>query len=59
ESKASETERVYWDAQRDSAQVAYAIVRIQDGQGIIEELMINDRPILEIVRELNEKEVQK
>lgn len=56
ESKASETERVYWEAQRDSAQVAYAIVSIQNGQGIIKELMINDRPILEIVRELNEKE---
>lgn len=59
ESKASETERVYWEAQRDSAQVAYALVRLKNGQGIIRELMINDRPILEIVRELNEKEIQK
>jgi uncharacterized membrane-anchored protein len=59
ESKASQTERVYWNAQRDSAQVAYAVVRIQNGQGIIEELMINNRPILEIVRELNEKETRK
>lgn len=56
ESKAPETERVYWDAQRDSTQVAYALVRLKNGQGIIRELMINDRPILEIVRELNEKQ---
>lgn len=59
ESKASDAEQVYWNAQRDSAQVAYAVVKIQNGQGIIENVMINDRPILEIVQELNEKEAQK
>jgi len=59
ESKASSAERVYWDAQRDSAQVAYAVVKIQSGQGIIDNVMINDRPLLEIVQELNEKEAQK
>jgi uncharacterized membrane-anchored protein len=58
ESKAAATEQVYWDAQRDSAQVAYAVVKVRNGQGIIENVMINDRPILEIVRELNVKEVQ-
>lgn len=55
ESKASKTERVYWQTQRDSAQVAYALIRLKNGEGIIRELMINDRPILEIVRESNEK----
>jgi uncharacterized membrane-anchored protein len=55
ESKASDAEQVYWNAQRDSAQVAYAVVKIRDGQGIIENVMINDRPILEIVQEMNEK----
>lgn len=59
ESKASDAEQVYWNAQRDSAQVAYAVVKIRNGQGIIEDVMINDRPILDIVRELNEKEAQK
>lgn len=59
ESKASEAEHVYWNAQRDSTQVAYAIVKIRNGQGIIENVMINDRPILEIVREMNEKETPK
>lgn len=59
ESKASDAEQVYWDAQRDTAQVAYAIVKIRNGQGIVEDVMINDRPILDIVRELNEKEAQK
>lgn len=57
ESKASEAEKVYWQAQRDSAQVAYAVVKVRNGQGIIEQLMINDRPILDIVQELNEKEM--
>ncbi len=59
ESKASNAEQVYWNAQRDSAQVAYAIVKIRNGQGIIKDVMINNRPILEIVRELNEKENRK
>lgn len=59
ESKASDAERVYWEAQRDSVQVAYALVRIQNGQGIIENVMINDRPLLEIVQELNENEAKK
>lgn len=59
ESKASETEQVYWNAQRDSAKVAYAVVKILNGQGIIKDVMINDRPILEIVREMNEKEALK
>lgn len=55
ESKASDAERIYWNAQRDSTQVAYAVVKIRNGQGIIENVMINDRPILEIVREMSEK----
>jgi uncharacterized membrane-anchored protein len=59
ESKASETEQVYWNAQRDSAKVAYAVVKILNGQGIIKDVMINDRPILEIVQEMNEKETLK
>lgn len=59
ESKASQAEQVYWNAQRDSAQVAYAIIKIRNGQGIIQDVMINDQPILEIVREMNEKEAQK
>lgn len=59
ESKASDAEQVYWIAQRDSTQVAYAVVKILNSQGIIESVMINDRPIVEIVRELNEKEALK
>jgi uncharacterized membrane-anchored protein len=59
ESKASDTERVYWNAQRDSTLTTYAFVKVNKGQAIIENVMINDRPILEIVRELNEKEIHK
>lgn len=59
ESKAPAAEQVYWDAQRDTLQTAYALVRVHKGQAIIENVMINDRPILEIVRELNEREPHK
>lgn len=55
ESKAATAEQAYWSAQRDSAQIAYAVVKIRNGQGVIENVMINDRPILDIVQALNEK----
>lgn len=55
ESKAGDAERVYWRAQRDSGQIAYAVVKIYNGQGVLENVMINERPILDIVRELNKK----
>jgi uncharacterized membrane-anchored protein len=58
ESKAQAAEQVYWDAQRDTLQITYALVRVHNGQAIIENVMINDRPILEIVREMNEKSAQ-
>lgn len=58
ESKAQAAEQAYWEAQRDSLQVTYALVRVHNGQAIIENVMINDRPILEIVKEMNEKAVQ-
>lgn len=59
ESKAVATEQVYWNAQGDSTQVAYAVVKVRNGQGIIENVMINDRPILEIVREMKTTETLK
>lgn len=58
ESKAPAAEQAYWDAQRDTLQVTYARVRVHNGQAVIEDVMINDRPILEIVREMNEKTAQ-
>ncbi|HEX6226495.1 MAG TPA: GDYXXLXY domain-containing protein [Chryseolinea sp.] len=53
ESKASEAEQIYWEAQRDSAQVAYALVSIGRGQAVLQDVIINDRPVLEIVNSLN------
>jgi len=57
ESKAPEAERVYWEAARnDSAQVAYALVSIQNGNAALKDVMINDRSIVDIVREMNSKQ---
>lgn len=54
ESKASQAEQVYWEANRtDSAQSAYAVVRIRNGETALQDVMINDRSIVDIVRELN------
>jgi uncharacterized membrane-anchored protein len=54
ESKASQAEQVYWEANRtDSTQTAYALVRIKNGKAALEDVMINDRSIADIVRELN------
>lgn len=58
ESKAPTAEQAYWDAQRDTLQVTYALVRVHNGQAVIENVMINHRPILEIVQEMNEKSTQ-
>jgi len=54
ESKASQAEQLYWKAQRDSAQVAYGLVSIGPGQAVLSDVYINDRPIVDIIDELNE-----
>ncbi|MDQ2656195.1 MAG: GDYXXLXY domain-containing protein [Bacteroidota bacterium] len=53
ESKAPGAERAYRDSNRDSTQVTYAVVRIKDGHSTLEDVMINDRSIVDIVREMN------
>jgi len=54
ESRASDAEKVYRDANRnDSTQTAHAVVRIKNGKPALEDVMINDRSIVDIVRELN------
>ncbi len=47
ESKAFSAEQVYWEAQRDSNQVAYASVYVKDGEALVENVFINDVPIKE------------
>jgi uncharacterized membrane-anchored protein len=56
ESKASDAERVYWEAQRDSTQVAHALVSIGSGQAVLKNVFINDVPIVDIVNNLNKNE---
>jgi uncharacterized membrane-anchored protein len=53
ESRASEAEKAYWQAQQDSAQAAYALVSIGDGQAVLKDVIINDKPIHDIINELN------
>jgi len=53
ESKASEAEKAYWQAQRDSAQVAYGVVHIGAGKAVLTDVMINDRSIVDIVKAMN------
>lgn len=53
ESKAEQAEQLYWKAQRDSAQVAYALVSISQGQAVLHDVIINDRPVIDIINELN------
>ncbi|MBT1687491.1 GDYXXLXY domain-containing protein [Dawidia soli] len=55
ESKASAAERLYWESRSDSTQQVYAVIRVRNGQAALENVMINERPIADIVRALNEK----
>lgn len=56
ESKASEAEQIYWQSQRDSLQVTYGLVSMGQGQAVLKDVMINDRSIVDLVRELNKPE---
>ena len=55
ESKASEAERLYWNANTDFTQVAYAVVRIKDGNTALEDVMVNGKSIVTVIREMNEE----
>ena len=54
ESKAPQAEQLYWKAQRDSAQLVYALVSIGQGQAVLQDVIINDRPIIDLINELND-----
>lgn len=53
ESKASQAEQLYWQTQRDSAQVAYGLVSIGKGPAVLTDVILNDKPIVEIINSLN------
>jgi len=55
ESKASEAEQAYWESRLDSAQIVYAVVCVKNGRSVLKDVMINDRSIVDIVRDLNKE----
>lgn len=56
ESKASEAEQQYWQAAADSTQIVYALVSVKNGQAVLRDVLINERSVVDIVREINERE---
>ncbi|MFT5167986.1 MAG: putative membrane-anchored protein [Saprospiraceae bacterium] len=49
ESKAVEAEQTYVEAQRDSSMIAYALVKVKNGNAVIENVFIDDVPIKKVV----------
>lgn len=56
ESKAQSAQDVYTETARDTNQVAYALVSIKNGDAVIKDVMIDDVPISEVVKQLQEKQ---
>lgn len=52
ESKASEAEKLYW--QNRGKDSCYAIVYVKDGEAVLKDVVIGEKSIVEIVKELNE-----
>lgn len=55
ESKASEAEQAYWEANRDTTQVAYALVAVKNGNAALKDVMINNKSVVDVVNELNKE----
>ena len=53
ETKAYEAEQLYRETLQDTLQTTYALVRIKEGDAVLEDVMIDDVPIREMV--INEK----
>lgn len=51
ESKAPKAEELYVESQRDSLRTTWAVVKIKDGNAVLEDVMIDGVSIVEIVRE--------
>ena len=58
ESKAEGAEEAYRESSRDTNQVTYALVKIKEGEAVIEDVLIDGIPILEVVKAQQEKENQ-
>jgi uncharacterized membrane-anchored protein len=56
ETKAAAAERAYWEHSRQGgARDAYVVVRVRDGQGVIENLCVAGKPIAEFVGQPRER----
>ena len=58
ESKAEHADAAYREAQRDTSKITYALVRIQKGEGIVENIIIDGKPIKEVAIERQKLEGQ-
>lgn len=45
ETKAPKAERLYFDAALDSTQIAYALVKVKNGNAVLEDVFINDKSV--------------
>lgn len=58
ESKAEFGDAAYQEARRDTSKVTYALVRIQKGEGLVENIIIDGKPIREVAMERQKLEEQ-
>jgi len=54
ESKAYRAEVMYRESQRDTSTTTYALVKIKNGESVLEDVMINGIPIREVVKSHDE-----
>ena len=51
ESKAFEAEVVYRESRRDTSMTAHAVVKVKDGESVLEDVLIDGKSIREVVKE--------
>jgi uncharacterized membrane-anchored protein len=59
ESKAPKAEKAYRDANIRKKQVAYALVKVKDGNSALQDVIIDGQSLIEVVRKLNADAIQK
>ena len=55
EKSAPKIESAVWRRQRDEVEDVYAVIRVLNGKGTIEELMVNDMPVREYIESQQEQ----
>jgi len=58
ESKASLADAAYQEARRDTSKVTYALISIHNGEGIVEDVIIDGKPIKQVAAERQKLEDQ-